>query len=55
VSTVVSPRPCSYCGHTYANPCDGADVTCENRKHVDATEGPKQQARAIMPTGVKGK
>ena len=26
---------CTYCGHAYIKPCDGADEACENKKHID--------------------
>lgn len=32
---VVSPRACSYCAHTYANPCDGNDDKCQNKLFID--------------------
>lgn len=35
-----SPRPCSYCAHTYANPCDGKDATCGNKLHLDSKDIP---------------
>lgn len=32
---VVTPRACSYCAHTYANPCDGKDERCQNKLFID--------------------
>lgn len=33
--TVTTPRPCSYCNHVYANPCDGEDGKCQNKLFID--------------------
>lgn len=35
MTVVVTPRACSYCAHTYANPCDGKDSKCQNKLFID--------------------
>jgi hypothetical protein len=46
---VVTPRACSYCTHVYANPCDGKDETCSNKKFIDGIPPGVQPQREEEP------